>query len=58
MRISFLLFLLLPIYLFGQHQIEGKVIDEKTEKYEMMTSFQDQFNVELILLNNMKIHTL
>lgn len=37
-----------------------KEIDEKTEKYQqkMMTSFLDKFNVELILLNNMKIHTL
>jgi hypothetical protein len=32
MRYSFLLFFLLPIYLFGQHQITGKVIDEKSKE--------------------------
>ena len=32
MRYSFLLFFLLPIYLFGQHQITGKVIDKKTKE--------------------------
>jgi hypothetical protein len=32
MRFSLLLFFLIPLYLFGQHQIKGKVIDEKTKE--------------------------